>query len=146
MHLIVILPYKVKTQYVHILHFLIFWVMQHFAHTAFLLFFGYIYIFLNKQRVIMIIILNPYQNIFQMTLNFYRASDDILLLMHFAHTAFLLCHTFFPKIHSLKIFFKNCYYHLICKKPKMAKMSHILHLYFVGQFNCPRNSKMAMKF
>ena len=67
--------------------------MEHFAHTAFLLVKHDVtsHVFLNEQRILMFINCNPYQNIFQMTLKFYRAVDDIVLLMRFAHTAFLLC-------------------------------------------------------
>ena len=143
------LLHEVKMQYVHTLHFLIFWVREHFAHTAFLhsqTIMLYFHVFLDKQRVLMFTIYNPYQNIFQMTLNFHCAVDDIVLLMHFAHTAFLLCQTlcFSLKIHFLKIFFKNPFYHLIehrlyfkvsfhAKKKWKWPKCHILHFYFTEQ-------------
>ena len=98
------------------------------------------FVFLNKQRVLMFINCNIYQNISRMTLKslscswWYRAVDA------FCTYRVLLCLTvfYFLKIHFLLLLFfsifppKIVFNHLIehtskifsCKKPKMAKMSH----------------------
>ena len=89
-----------------------------FTHTAFLLCqtkMLYLHAFLNKQRVIRFIDYNLYQNIFQMTLIFFTVTflkifDDIVLSIHIAHTACLLCQTVFFFKNPI---FRNRFYHLI---------------------------------
>ena len=80
-------------------HFSKFWDAEHLASLL---------VFVNKQRVFMLINHNPYEKkSFSWPWFFYRAVVDIVLLMHFAHTAFLLCQAvFFLKIHFKNIFEK----------------------------------------
>ena len=98
LHSAQILPYKLKMHYVHNFNFSILRIMEHFEHTAFLLcqtIMLYLQVVLNKERVLMFINYNPYQNIFQMTLKFLACSWWYCAVDAFAHTAFLLCQTIF---------------------------------------------------
>ena len=52
---------------------------------------------------------NPYKNSFQLTLKFHRVVDVIVLLVHFAQFAFLLCQTFFPKNPLFKSVFEKSF-------------------------------------
>ena len=62
----------------------------------------------EETRGVYVINHNPYQNVFQLTLKFYRAVDVIVLLMHFAHTAlFTLSDCSFPKNPLQKCFLQK---------------------------------------
>ena len=84
-------PHKVKTQYVHILKFSIFWDIRHFAQTAFLLCqtikLYHMYFWTNKGCLCLSIII-LIKISFNLSKSFYRAVNVIVLLMHFAQTVF----------------------------------------------------------
>ena len=128
----------------HILHFSIFWVMEHFAHTAFLLsqtIMLYFHVFLDKQRVLMFTNYNPYQNIFQMTLKFSPYSWWYCAVDAF-RTCCVLVKLFFPENPLFKnLFFKNHFYHLIEHTSKYLFMQkgkwpkcHVLQFYYTDIF------------
>ena len=103
--------------FVHILAFSVFWDIRHFAHIAFLLcqtIMLYLCVFMNNQRMFMLINHNPYENIFHLTLKVlpcnwcYRAVGAFC-----TYCVFTLSNYFFPKNPLTEIFLKNHFYHRI---------------------------------
>ena len=104
----------------------------------------YLHVFLNKQRLLMFINYNLYQNIFQMTLK-------VLPCSWFYHAVNASCWycvftlTIFPENLLFKDIFENRAYYLIehtfkyLFMPKMSQMS--LRFYIVGQVYTVENKR-----